>query len=459
MIYSIGLSEDFSDKLASFMLDKYRNNPFEMACTEIILPTKRACLTVKEAFLRASQESSLLLPKLTALYEMENLDINLPQKMSKLNRTLLLSKLCGAKPNIGSLDKAVMVAIGLGELLDEFYQYETDINLLPTLVQEKQFADHWNETVIFLDIIHTVWPQILAERGQIDEMDYRIRMIKSYAQKWREFPPSHPIIMAGFDGAIPAVIELAKTVNSLPNGILFLSGVDTCIQSDDFDKLPLTHPQYPLKRLLDGLNMKPQDIQTNATITEPERLMHETLKPAEQTDSWQHIQDMTAQSIAHIKRFDCDNTALEALTVALLLREVLQTPEKTAAFITTDRALARRVSVEMKRWDIQLDDSAGTPLSQTPVGVYLSLLSEMALNPDSGTHLLALLKHPLSADQDYPTTLRVKIKSAEKSARSENRSLSYQTNTDLSDLVHVFSNRSLVSFKTLLETHIKTAER
>lgn len=459
MIYSVALGDDFADKLTAFILDKHKNNPFDMANTEIILPTRRACLTVKESFLRASKSHSLLLPKLTPLYEMDNLDEDLPPKMSKLNRTFLLAKLCLAKPNITSIDKAVMVAVGLGELLDEFYQYESDVSQLTTLVQEKQFADHWNETALFLDIIHTVWPNLLAEYGQIDEMDYTIRMIKSYAQKWQNTPPSHQIIMAGFDGAIPAVIELAKVINALPNGTLFLDGTDTRLTTKEFDDLPPIHAQYPLKRLLDALNVKPNELTNLSSGTsQAELLMHETLKPAEETDSWQFVQGITPEALAHVKRYDCENTAQEALTVALILREVLETPEKTAAFVTTDRSLARRVSVEMKRWGVELDDSAGVPLSQTPIGIYLSLLSNVALTPQDGNNLLALLKHPLSADGINPTTLRLKIKKAEQTARKNNIKLEYQTKTDLSKLYQLFTPNRLTPFSLLLRTHIEMAE-
>lgn len=459
MIYTVGFSDNFADTLSRFVLDKYQNNPFDMANTEIILPTRRACLTVKEAFLQASKSKSLLLPKLTPLYEMDNLDENLPQKMSRLNRTFLLAKLCLAKPNIGSVDKAVMVAVGLGELLDEFYQYETDVSKITTLVQEKQFTDHWNETALFLDVIHTVWPKLLAQYGQIDEMDYTIRMIKSYAKKWRDTPPAHPIIMAGFDGAIPAVIELASAVNSLPNGVLFLDGVDTNLTAQEFDRLPPIHAQYPLKRLLDTLGVKPNDL-TNLSKThfETELLIRETLKPANETDSWQFVKNITPNALKHVKRYDCENTSQEALTIALILREVLETPEKTAAFVTTDRSLARRVSVEMKRWGIELDDSAGISLSQTPIGIYLSLLANVALTPHDGNHLLALLKHPLSADTINPTTLRLKIKRAEYTTRHNNTKLEYKTNTDLSKLYQIFTKNKLVPFSTLLQTHIEIAE-
>lgn len=460
MIYTVGLSEDFVDKLATFILEKHRDNPFDMAQTHIILPTKRSCLMVREAFLRASQNHSLLLPQMSALYELDNLDEHLPSPMPSLNRTLLLARLCAQKPNVTGMDKALMIAISLGELLDEFYQYEANINSLTSLVQEKQFAEHWNETVAFLDIIHTEWPKILAQNNQIDEMDYRIRMIKSYAQKWRENPPENSIIMAGFDGAIPAVIELASVIHDLPNGILFLNGADTSLTKEEFNRLPPIHAQYPLKRLLDGIRVKPSDIKRlNDSQPPAEHLMWEMLKPTQETHQWQYVQGIDENALSHVRRFYCETTDEEARCVALLLRNVLEIPEKTAAFVTTDRALARRVALEMKRWGIMLDDSAGTPLSQTPVGIYLMLLVKLALNPQDGHAWLALLKHPLSADLSNPAELRYRIKLAEKTARKDNIPFQYQTKVQLNDLFETFKPNTLKPFSELLKMHIQMAER
>ena len=41
-----------------------------------------------------------------------------------------------------------------------------------------------------------------------------------------------------------------------------------------------------------------------------------------------------------------------AASIALVLRERLRLPGKTAALVTADRALARRVAAELQRWDI-----------------------------------------------------------------------------------------------------------
>ena len=86
---------------------------------------------------------------------------------------------------------------------------------------------------------------------------------------------------------------------------------------------------------------------------------------------------------------------MEAGVIALVLREALEEPGKTATLVTPDRALARRVGSELARWDIAVDDSAGRPLAHTPPGTFLCLLAEAADAGFAPVALLALLKHPL----------------------------------------------------------------
>ena len=79
------------------------------------------------------------------------------------------------------------------------------------------------------------------------------------------------------------------------------------------------------------------------------------------------------------------------------MREALQNKDKTAALVTSDRNLSRRVASELKRWGLEIDDSAGMPLSKSVSAIYLRLIVEMFLNNYSSVSLLALLKHPLCA--------------------------------------------------------------
>ena len=50
------------------------------------------------------------------------------------------------------------------------------------------------------------------------------------------------------------------------------------------------------------------------------------------------------------------------------MREVLETPGKTAALITPDPSIARRVSAELARWGVEVEDSAGRTLGQSEAG-------------------------------------------------------------------------------------------
>ena len=80
----------------------------------------------------------------------------------------------------------------------------------------------------------------------------------------------------------------------------------------------------------------------------------------------------------------------EALTIAAALRGAIVEPKATAALVTSDRDLARRVSAELLRFGIRADDSGGTPLARTPPGEFLALLLEAVFRPGNPVPIAAL---------------------------------------------------------------------
>ena len=85
----------------------------------------------------------------------------------------------------------------------------------------------------------------------------------------------------------------------------------------------------------------------------------------------------------------------EARTIALIMRQTLERDDLTAALVTPDRMLARRVAAELQRWGIAVDDSGGEPLAQTGPAAFLRLIARMAVEELAPVPLLAALKHPL----------------------------------------------------------------
>ena len=85
---------------------------------------------------------------------------------------------------------------------------------------------------------------------------------------------------------------------------------------------------------------------------------------------------------------------MEALAIAVAMREARHL-DKSAALVTPDRALARRVMAALTRWNLEFDDSGGDALMDTSAGIFARLTAEAAAKGLEPPTLLALLKHPL----------------------------------------------------------------
>lgn len=424
-IYTIPAGIPFSEAIARKLFDAHQNEPEALSTIRILLPTRRACRVLRDSFLKISNGKPVLLPRLHPIGDVDeeelslsiaghsglDTSINLLPGMPTLKRQILLAKTIMAAPNFAQgYDHALALAASLGQLMDQIYTENLSLDTLNTLVPD-EFAQHWQITIDFLKILSEHWPKILAEYGMIDMADRRNRLILALSEHWQNNPPTTPVIAAGSTGSIPATAQLLSTIAAMPQGQIILPGLDQDIDQQSWDALEESHPQFGFKSLLSDMETDRKDVrqwqidnnhQEHAHARR--QLANELMRPAETTASWRTLQHNPEQSAAlkdalsNIKRFECTHEEEEAQTIALILREALETPGKTAALITPDRYLARRVTAECKRWNIKIDDSAGQSLSQTPLGVFLKLSIQLCLEDVSPYALLALLKHSYCCD-------------------------------------------------------------
>ena len=142
-----------------------------------------------------------------------------------------------------------------------------------------------------------------------------------------------------------------------------------------------------------------------------ELLVSEALRPANSTGQWQDLAarmeiSQKLQALEGVALIEADNDRQEALAIALALRETLEKPDKTAALITPDRNLARRVAVEMQRFGVEVDDSAGRPLRNTAEANFIRLVLLVAFGPSSNLSVINLLKHPNCLYGETPARTR-----------------------------------------------------
>jgi ATP-dependent helicase/nuclease subunit B len=414
-IFTVTPTLSFADSFASALIEKHQDQPENLSKTLILLPTRRACRSVQEAFLRQSGGKPIMLPRLSPIGDVDGDELNLQgaedinqllPAMPSIKRKILLGQIIGRLPDFGkSPEKNIRLASALGQLIDHVYTEDLDLAQLPHIVDREDFAAHWQVTVDFLEIISVHWPQILAERGMIDAADRRNRLMNTLNKHWQKNPPNHPVIAAGSTGSIPATANLLKTISTLPQGMVILPGLDKNMSDEAWDNIEEGHPQNTLKELLVALDVQRADVKhfitTQKTYSAREQLISHAMTPPVETHKWQSLNLSDAQindikdSIKNVQRLDCQTAQEEAELIGVLIRETLNTPDKTVALITPNRFLARRVASICKRWDIDVDDSSGQPLNETPISIFLRLIMTVVDTQAAPIPFITLLKHEL----------------------------------------------------------------
>ncbi len=408
-IYTIGIERRFADELARGLLDRHAADPLTLADTLILVPTRRSVRALREAFLRAADGTPMILPRMAPLGDIDEAegadlfddgDASALPAIDPAEREALLSRLVTGfrddqgQPVAQSAAQALKLARELARLLDELAIDGVDFEKLESLV-DGSYASHWRRTLEFLAIVGEHWPRVLAERGQTDALQRRTQSIRSQAERWRRAPPQTPIIAAGSTGSQPATRELLGVVAGLPQGCVVLPGLDREMDEESWRQLDPSHPQFGLRELLSALACARADVREwpgRPGEAARRQLIRELMRPAATSEAWTRP---PAAALDHVTRVDCANPHQEAVVIALALREALETGRRTAALVTPDRDLARRVAAEMRRWNIEIDDSAGEPLADTPPATLLRTLIAAIDSGFAPVDLLALLKHPL----------------------------------------------------------------
>ena len=479
-IYNIPLSCSFVDNLAKHFLQEYRSHILDLAEVTFLLPNNRACQTLKSAFIRLNGMHPTLLPKMKAIADMADDElllsspevaqniIDLPPAISPQMRQMLFIKIIMSKPaEFGiekiSLNQAAFLASDLGNLIDTSHNLQLDFANLEHLAPE-EYASHWQETLKFLKIITAYWPDILSEQNLCDAAWRKNKLIDIQCDAWKKSPPENKIVIAGTSAAFPTMKKLVQTVASLPNGEVYLHGLDKHLDDSSWKMIDETHPQYELKELLDFLQMNRHDIPDFSQSENPhkENLISEIMRPAHSTDSWRKI-DIKNIDLSNISFINTSDIRQEAIAIAIKMREVLEEPEKTVALITSDRNLSRRVASELARWGIKIDDSAGKPLLQTPPAIFMRQILAVAQNKFSATDILSLLKHPLCRCGIETSKIRKLTRDYEyfvlrkKQNLQELNDFSEQIKTILQPLQEEISKQE-TSLSDIIQIHIKTTE-
>ena len=403
---------DFAQSLADGLTARSAGmRPEQLARVQVFVNSARMQRRLRDVF---SAGPARLLPRIRLITDLAN-DVALPDikpAVAPLRRRLELSqfvaKLLDQEPDLAPRSALFDLSDSLAKLMDEM-QGE---GVTPETIAALDVADqsgHWDRALKFLKITSRYFT---ADTNEPDKEARQRAVISALRADWEITPPPHPVIVAGSTGSRGATALFMQAVAKLPQGAIILPGFDHDQPSDVWDALEQgspqqDHPQYRFKRLMDLIGFDQHEVKRWSAakpVDAPRnRLISLSLRPAPVTNQWREegpsLGDLVAATEG-ISLIEAPSPRIEAEAIALRLRQAVEMGER-AALISPDRMLTRQVAAALDRWNIIPDDSAGTPLPQSPPGRFLRHVAALRGEVLTAETLLTILKHPLChADRD-----------------------------------------------------------
>ncbi|MCU0820054.1 MAG: double-strand break repair protein AddB [Beijerinckiaceae bacterium] len=418
-----------------------KDDPFWLADLVLYVPTRRAGAAFQQAFVEAAGRYSVVLPEIRPLAEPgdaleqllaetddEGFIAGEKRRIGALERAFRLRpavldwqariadrrRAAGETPPPASLAETLDLAEALGRLIDEMAIEGQDLARLATIEPQdydpSRFDDYWSMTRDFLAVAARAWPDLCSRLAVEDDMAARLRRIRQEAQRLARVEQARPVLVAGSTGSVQATAELMRVVSRLERGAVILPGLDQRLDDEAWARVgaenaPLptrfAHPQVVLKRTLATLGIARGDVLPLGTespaLAARNALFSEALRPAETSGDWIRTREHVPLDAAleGVTLAEARDEREEARLIAILMRQTLEKPGSEAVLVTADRALGRRVALELETFGITPDVSDGAQLGGSEAGLFLRLFLAAAASGRSA-ELLALLRHPAS---------------------------------------------------------------
>ncbi|WP_281967099.1 double-strand break repair protein AddB [Roseovarius nanhaiticus] len=403
-VFGLPPGVDFPAELIAGVLARLEGQPPEaLGRVHLIVNTRRMARRIQTLL---AQGPARLMPRVSLLTElgrdwtMADIAPPAPPLRRRLELIQLIASLLDAQPDLAPRTALYDLASSLATLMDEMEGEGVSPDVIDALDISDQ-SGHWERIRAFLNIVR----HFTQGRGAPGSEARQRRVVQRKIDTWTLCPPDYPIILAGSTGSRGTTQMLMQAVAALPQGAVVLPGYDfdtpDAVWSAMGDAmLSEDHPQYRFRALRSVLGLGDVPRWTSAEPASPERarLVSLALRPAPITDQWlDEGPSLTGigRAMEDVTLIEAPSHRIEALSIAMRLREAAETGQ-TAALITPDRGLTRRVAAALDRWGIIPDDSAGMPLHLSPPGRFLRHVAELSLRPLTAEALLTLLKHPLT---------------------------------------------------------------
>src|SRR5262249_22141795 len=160
------------------------------------------------------------------------------------------------------------------------------------------------------------------------------------------------VIIAGSSGSVAATAGLMEAILGRPQSALVLYGFDDTRSAESFAAASAhpEHPQHGLQQLLARLDIQLEGRRAVPALAERQeprprraKFLRMALRPAPATVEWapfiESMKDQAGSPAPGLSFIEAATVQDEAAAIALILREALETPGRTAALVTPNESL------------------------------------------------------------------------------------------------------------------------
>ncbi len=362
----------------------------------IYVPTRAAVDPLKLAFLERAPNGATFLPRIRVLGDVDPLELfaTFPTRTAFAQRALdLLKDAIEVAPAFSKIERqlqlaalilkasqtlqstrlepgervfttiapagAFTIAHQIASLIDEAQSEGADLELIERL----DLSTSSGSEQLSLQLLRAVlkgWRAHKAGKAKIDGQERSNQLMAIEAEFIRL--SDAPVIIAGSTGSLAPTLHLMEAALTRPNNAIVLAGLDRHLDAESWTALNghPEHAQYGLQQLLTRLGIAREQVAELAPASSANstraKFLSEALRPAATTARWQYfLQEARSggdPAVTGLSIIEADTIQDEADTIALILRESLEMPGRTAALITRDSTLSNRVRHSLARWNI-----------------------------------------------------------------------------------------------------------
>jgi ATP-dependent helicase/nuclease subunit B len=284
-----------------------------------------------------------------------------------------------------AMSRVVALASAVQGVVQHLYSHSLTAEHLETLVPEN-FYSHW---AIYAGLINTTFSAYeahLNSLGKVDPTYATVRWLEEQAKQVIKSGKTH--IALGFADSTPAGRRVLRAIIE-SGGIVIVPGL---AQGDLEAELPAAHPQAPLQELLKDLGAGAYQELVPAPV------MHDVCK---NLFSDKPVEEHCLESV-NVAVADSSVQEVEIISTALRAQA---SRGMVSALVTPDLTLARQVEGRLSGWGIQVDNSAGTRLTETLYGQLVEQFFTAVTQKWRPTAIVSLLTNPLLTSSTWESGL------------------------------------------------------